>query len=258
MTPSPPPTQTPSSQTASGGQAAPRHGESAADSLAHLHKMSTTAGLGSQEYVAVNVTAVVAVLFGVASVLAVLGYVLLVIPIVGVVVSLVALSQIRDSNGTQTGRGLAWLGLILSAGITVTIVGYDGAQILRSRSDARQISQVAHDFGQDLADGRFDDAYALFDDTFQQRVGLNDFKAHLTGLQHGKYLPSGIEWNGLAVFQTADTGVETAEAMVKMHYKGIEGEERAPARFRREGNTWLIDDLPRMFPPPRMAPDNSN
>ncbi len=80
--------------------------------------MSTTAGLGSQDYVAVNVTSVVAVLFGLASLLAIASPVLLVFPIVGVVLEPDRLRQVRNSNGTQTGKGLAILGLVLSGIIT--------------------------------------------------------------------------------------------------------------------------------------------
>ena len=42
------------------------------DPLAKLHKMSTTAGVASQQYVAVNTSAVIAALLGVASALALL------------------------------------------------------------------------------------------------------------------------------------------------------------------------------------------
>ena len=55
----------------------------AADPLSKLHKMSTTAGLASQQYVAVNIAAVMAALLGVASGLSVFSPLLLVIPIVG-------------------------------------------------------------------------------------------------------------------------------------------------------------------------------
>src|SRR5271155_3285734 len=98
------------------------------DPLLHLHKMSTTAGLGSQDYVAVNVTSVVAVLFGLASLLAIASPVLLVFPIVGVALSLIALRQVRNSNGTQTGIALAVLGLVLSGAITAVIFSYQGWQ----------------------------------------------------------------------------------------------------------------------------------
>ena len=82
----------------------------AGDRLGRLHKMSTTAGVTNLDYVAVNQTAIAAVLLGLLSLLSFAGFLLLVIPIVAVVFSILALRQIRQSNGTQTGRGLAWAG----------------------------------------------------------------------------------------------------------------------------------------------------
>src|ERR1700677_2549038 len=103
------------------------------DALAHLHRMSTTAGLGSQEYVAINVTSIIAVLFGVASLLAVASPVLLVFPVVGVILSVAAIRQINHSNGTQTGKGLAILGLLLSGLITAGILSSQEVHAVRAR-----------------------------------------------------------------------------------------------------------------------------
>src|SRR3954462_5034744 len=83
------------------------------DPLAGLHKMSTTAGVTNLDYVAVNQTAIAAVLVGLLSALSFFGFLLLVIPIVGAIFAVIALRQIADSNGTQTGRGLAILALAL-------------------------------------------------------------------------------------------------------------------------------------------------
>src|SRR5439155_24799091 len=84
------------------------------DPLSHLHKMSTTAGLGSGEYVAINGTAIFALILGIVSALTLFEeLVLLVVPLVGVVAAIVALRQISRSGGTQTGKGLATAGLVL-------------------------------------------------------------------------------------------------------------------------------------------------
>src|SRR4051794_6354462 len=71
------------------------------DPLAHLHRMSTTAGLGSGEYVAINGAAVFGFILGLASALCLFEEtILLVIPLVGAITSIVALRQIAKSNGT--------------------------------------------------------------------------------------------------------------------------------------------------------------
>ena len=93
-------TQTDPSQTQSNPPPSPADD----DPLAHLHKMSTTAGLGSGDYVAVNGTAVFALLVGVASALALMTEVLLILPLVCVIAAVVAWGQIRHSNGTPGSR----------------------------------------------------------------------------------------------------------------------------------------------------------
>src|SRR5438034_5247113 len=86
------------------------------DPLAHLHKMSTTAGLGSGDYVAVNGTAVFAVFLGFASALALMSETLLLVALAAVIVSVVAWRQINHSNGTQTAKGLVLIAIVLALG----------------------------------------------------------------------------------------------------------------------------------------------
>src|SRR5436309_9385705 len=100
--------------------AAPDNGD---DPLSHLHKMSTTAGLGSTDYVAVNGIAVTTIFMGLASSLALLDITLLAIPVATVVLAIVALRQIANSNGTQTGRALAWGGMVLAMLFVASIGG---------------------------------------------------------------------------------------------------------------------------------------
>jgi hypothetical protein len=229
------------------------------DPLLHLHKMSTTAGLGSQEYVAVNVTSVVAVLFGLASLLAIASPALLVFPIVGVGLSLIALRQIRNSNGTQTGGALAILGLIFSGLITTAIFAYQGVQAVHRRADQQAIASLCQKYGELLDQRKFDQAYDLFDSDFQNRVGKQAFITALTTVQNqGTLVPpiDAISWNGLAEFHADDTGTETSDSVMKIHFKGFDGgEERQPIHFKRSGDgPWLIDNIPEQFPasrPPR-------
>jgi Domain of unknown function (DUF4190) len=221
------------------------------DPLLHLHKMSTTAGVGNEDYVAVNVTSVVAVLFGLASLLAVFNNVLLVFPIVGVILSLIALRQITNSSGTQTGKGLAILGLALSGIITAAIFCVQGMQALHRRADQQALANLCEKYGQLVVQEKFDDAYDLFDSDFKNRVSKQAFTAHLISLQHRGDLPpmSGVEWNGLAEFHAGDDGAQTADAVIKIRYKGIAGEDRESAHFRQAaGGPWLIDNLPDQFP----------
>jgi hypothetical protein len=224
------------------------------DPLLHLHKMSTTAGLGTQEYVAVNVTSVVAVLFGLASLLAIASPVLLVFPIVGVGLSWIALRQVKHSSGTQTGRGLAILGLVLSGLIVTAIFAYQGLQAWHRSADNQALADLSQKYGELISAGKYAQAYDLFDSDFQTRVSKPQFVAQLGIIQGRPGVPpiDSVSWNGLAIYQTNDTGSETADSVIKVHFKGGDGDYRSEARFRRsEGGPWLIDSIPDHFPPPR-------
>jgi hypothetical protein len=221
------------------------------DPLLHLHKMSTTAGLGSQDYVAVSVTAVVAVLFGLASLLAVVSWVMLVIPIVGVVLSLIAIRQVNQSNGTLTGRGLAIFGLVLSGVITLGIFTYQTVQQIRRREDSKAIAALCEKYGQAIAARDYAAGYGLFDQQFKDRISPPQFSAQLELLQRSTVMPpiDAIEWNGLAQFNPGDNGVETAEAVMKVQYHGL-GDQgaRLGVRFRKNADgPWLIDNIPDQF-----------
>src|SRR5207248_1399492 len=105
---------------------APQPNATSGNPLASLYKMSTTAGVGTQEYVAINGTSIAALILGVGSVVVVLSNILLVVPLAGVICALVAMRQIANSNGTQTGRGFAAIGLGLAALLGVSRLGWDG------------------------------------------------------------------------------------------------------------------------------------
>jgi hypothetical protein len=232
-----------------------RRHDAAADTepLLHLHKMSTTAGLGSQEYVAINVTAVVAVVFGLASVLCILGYLLLVIPVIGIVLSLIALRQIHNSNGTQTGRAAAWTGLVLAGGITAVIGGYNTAEALHRRADDQALYALCAQLGQDIAGGNYQQAYQHFSPDFQARIPLDQFLSECKNIQVGGQVPRvvGAEWNGLADFQTDSDGVERAVGMTIVHYQTVDNQEETPrleTHFLRGPDGWKIDSIGELFP----------
>src|SRR5438067_1559244 len=72
------------------------------DPIAALHKMSTTAGVGTTEYVAINNLAIVAAVLGLVTGLAFFGAPFMLIGVAGILCGIVALKQITDSNGTQS------------------------------------------------------------------------------------------------------------------------------------------------------------
>lgn len=224
------------------------------DPLAHLHKMSTTAGLGSTDYVAINGPSVVAVILGLASALAVVHTILLIVPIAGVVCAAVALYQIGKSGGTQTGRGLAILGLLLSLGFAA-YVGYAAiAKVQQENRDSAAIELLIADFSAHTQKGEFDQAYALFSPRFQERVSAPMFADIMRNVQShpqwGKL--EGITTNGRYDFASDPaTGGRIGQAMLLMKLDKFTEPSRQEAVFRLVGGQWKFENIPGLFPAPQ-------
>jgi hypothetical protein len=248
----------------------PQQEAAATDHLAHLPKMSPTAGVATQEYVAINVGAVFALLLGFASILALMQNALILIPIAAIVVAVVSLRQIADSNGTQTGRGIATAGLFMAAGITSFVVSSAAFEYLGSRADKAAISTLCEKFGDDLRTGQYDAGYDLFSQRFKSRVSRGDFvttmkimqlELHTASQDGNDFTVVGGKWNGLAAFYTdPDSGVVTAQTVIQLFYKQAASHDSLDATFRKEtitGNSgaseeiWTIDDIPKLFPAKR-------
>jgi hypothetical protein len=231
--------------------ASPDAGGAGDDPLAHLHHMSTTAGLGSGEYVAINPTAVFSLIVGLASALCLFEEtILLFIPLIGVISAIAALRQIARSSGTQTGRALAVVGLVLSIGFGGWVIYRKATEQSRQSADRNAIHQVIRQYGELIRDGKFDQAYGLFSPRFTNRVPLQTFTDRMKFVQetpsYGKL--KNADWNKLVEFEnnTADGSV-MAVASILLNF------EKAPdirqnAYFRKDAGEWRIEDLPDMFP----------
>src|SRR5438034_10464796 len=121
------------------------------DPISHLHKMSTTAGVGSQDYVAINTAAIVSVILGICTALAFLGVPFLVVGVAGIVFGIIALVQIRHSNGTQGGTGLAILGILLSLAMAGSVAAASIVEWNHQREDRNQIEAAITQLGQYVA-----------------------------------------------------------------------------------------------------------
>lgn len=238
-----PPSETPKTTPPEGGD----------DPLAHLYRMSTTAGLGSTEYVAINGPAVVAVILGLASALAVLDKILLIVPIAGVICSIVALYQISKSGGTQTGRGLAALGLILSLGFTAYVGYLTVAKAAQERSDQAVLEKLISEFSEHIKKGEFPQAFEQFSPRFQDRVGKERF-AEIMG--YVKTNPNygnlrSITTTGRYAFESdPSTGARYAQVILLMDLDKFGEPSRQDASFRLVGGTWKFDNIPGLFPSP--------
>jgi hypothetical protein len=231
----------------------PMEAPSGDDPLGSLHKMSTTAGLGTTEYAAVNGVSVIAVILGVAGALSLLDPVLLVIPLLTVILAIVAIWQVRHSNGTQTGTGLAILALILALGFCGLVGGRSLAQAARNRSDENAINDMLSKLDQALRAGKYADAYnAFFADKFTSRfpeqLFMSTWKPWIDGNSNFKGLTS-IRSNGRMEFETnPDTGQKIAYVMTIMEFGGDSNAARVAFVMQKEPDgSWKISDIPDLF-----------
>jgi hypothetical protein len=239
------PTQTkPSPPTASG--AAPD------DPLSHLHKMSTTAGLGSGDYVAVNGTAVFALLVGLASALALMSEVLLILPLVAVVAACIAWSQIRHSNDTQTGKGLVIVAMVLALGFGGFVFGRWATEGIRTREDRKAIEELVKSLDGKLKAADLSGAYQLFGEHFVAANDLKKFTDRLTVLQgyYGKITK--VDWNGLVEFQSEPvTGDRYAFTIVYVSFEKAPEPLKDNTTMHKTPDGWQIERMNELFPPPQ-------
>ena len=213
--------------------------------------MSTTAGLGTQEYVAINPVAVVAALLGLASVLALLDNILLVVPLAAIICSLVALRQIQNSNGTQTGKALVALGLLLSIGLAGFIGSRAATAAFRTKADREAIGALVANFEAKLKAGDFEGAYNLFGPQFQERVSKQTFVDRWTYVRDAAPYGSisSIQWNKQAQFETDSQGAKMGYSIVILTFSKTPEPSRQEALFlKMPDGKWEFADLPGVFP----------
>lgn len=222
------------------------------DPLAKLHKMSTTAGLGSGDYVAVNGTAVFSLLLGLGGLLALVAEPLLLLPIAGIVTGIIAWRQIAGSNGTQTGKGLVIVALLFSVAIAGFVGVRKATEGMRTRKDRQAISELMQDLAKKIGEGDTKAAYQLFSDRFAGRTSQQAFDERIKLITdyYGKLTKN--SWNGLAEFTTDPaTGGRYAFATIELSYEKAPQPIKDTLAMRRIGDKWVIDDMPNLFPPPR-------
>jgi hypothetical protein len=243
--------------------AAPSAGD---DPLAKLHKMSTTAGVASQQYVAVNNAAVLAVILGLASGLAILSPLFLICPLAGVIIALVAWQQIRNSNGTETGNLPIYLinlhgfrffrlfdlpvhvaGLVLCLLFGGFVVAKEVTSRVSARGDARQMQAIADQLTQRLKAKDYNAAYEMFTTPFRQRVSLNQFKARWESMQQSGSLQS-LTWNGVLPAYDSIEGGQSVAGIVSMAVSFADREGRFTFVFRKASEAWQLENIPELFP----------
>ena len=232
--------------------------KAAFEHIAHLPKMSATAGVGSGDYVAISAAAVVAIIIGAASVFTLLNIALVIIPFAGVIVAIVAIRAIENSNQTLTGKSFATIGLLLSLGFGAFAVAQWAYSLYLQHEAAVSIDEVLANFGADINNGDLNGAYGLMSERFKGRVSQATFFERLKAVQDDlkSEALNGIGYGPITGAQAGsdvailnnDTGNVTAITYMKFKFaKGIDAEGQA-VTLRKSLDHWVIDDLANLFP----------
>jgi hypothetical protein len=216
--------------------------------------MSNTAGLSAQEYVAVNPTAVAAVLTGLASGLILLSYLWLAVPLLAIVLGLVALRQISHSNGTQTGGLLAWGGIVLAVGCGGYCLGDVCLQELRERPMRAQVLGVCDSLEKAIVAKDYQGAWALFSDKFRsdKKLDFEAFRRQWMAVQMAP-MPGNIvslKSNGFVILLPLPNNGQGAETSITIHWQRPDLIGNYQLYLRKGDSGWQIDDLPILFVTP--------
>jgi hypothetical protein len=159
----------------------------------------------------------------------------------------VAWRHIAGSNGTETGKPLAAIGLVLSLLLGGGIFGKEVADRVRARGDARQMQAIADQLTRHLKARDYGPAYDLFSTAFRQRISPDQFKARWEALQQTGSLQS-VVWNGvLPVYETVEGGQGVA-GVVSMAVDFQDREGRFTFVFHKSAEAWQLDNIPEVFP----------
>lgn len=215
--------------------------------LARLHKMSTTAGVALGEYSAVNALAVTSLVLGVASWMVWLHPLLYLAPMGAIALGLVAILQIRRSNGTQSGTGLAGLGILLAIALGGWALAGDLRQRKRTAADRTEISVMLEQFGSALAAGDYDAAYQFTSENFRREIDAETFRNGMAAESSRLGGIRGATSNQLARVMEDDAGNATAEAMLVVELPGPDP-LRQQVSLVREEQGWRILEFEAWFP----------
>jgi hypothetical protein len=223
------------------------------ENLARLHRMSRTAGLGTTDYAAINVPAVITAVLGAASILALFDTIFLIIPVIGLLIGMISLRQIGKSGGTQTGYGIAGLGL----SACLFFSAFTGFKLYQARiqyqTDVEALTALVRSFGDKIAAEDYPQAYQLLDARFRDRVSRDQFEQFFQEKMKpyvGKMLR--MESNGHFFIDVAadDPSIRMAQGICIVDLEKNPGGEpfRVDVTFRYAAGEWKVFNIAAWFP----------
>ena len=213
--------------------------------------MSTTAGMGAGDYVEVNKTAVVAASLAVLSLLSLLAWPFLLLALVAALCGIAALRQIRHSSGTQGGRVVAWLGIVLAVAVAGGVVVVEGVRQADDAANGRQINALLDQFSKALAAGDYEKARSMFVPEFQQKVTPEKFKSVWGTPADADRIGRFISFNSnnrYAFSEGKGGSVYFGYTKGALHFEKITGDAGTVITIRAQGAGWQLYNLPDMFP----------
>jgi hypothetical protein len=195
-----------------------------ADPIASLHRMSTTAGVGAQDYVAINNLSIATAVLGLTTAFAFMGMLFLIIGAATIAFGVVALRQIRNSNGTQSGKAFAWLGILLAVGISSYVIADDYRQRQAEQVESRQVTAAVDEFSKLIVAGDYAAAYSLLDKEFTTQWTADQFQSFWKrsqdpDLQLGRGPIQKMYGNGLVEFSDRGDGSRFAGTKIIIEFK---------------------------------------
>jgi hypothetical protein len=221
------------------------------DSLARLYHMSNTAGAGSTDYVAINSSSVLALCFTLAGLpLLFMSPWWAAVLLVATILAIVGLRQIANSNGTQSGRLVAWIALLAAALPAGGRVGYAIQQWYALRPIEQEVTAAVNEFGSQIVARRYDNAYAMLEpNTIRQYVTLQHFRENFASWQVNLgHDIEAIEGNGLVLTQQ-DGDILVADTVTVIRFKGIAEPTRAKITLVKTYVGWKVYQWD-LFPEP--------
>ena len=211
------------------------------DPIARLHRMSTTAGVGTQEYVAINTLAVVAALLGVSTALSFVGAPFMVVGAAGLICGIISLRQIRSSNGTQGGRSLAWVGILLSLLFVGLALANTAREVAVQKREEQRINNIIAQLRDAIVTENYDKAYPLFAPEFQQAWPLPAFRQRFVYYKQYYLQVQDIQPNGIFRFARSGDG-QIAETRVLIKVQKFSELDGRSIAFRRtsDSDDWKI------------------
>ena len=210
------------------------------DPLAKLHKMSTTAGIASADYVAISNLAVGSAVLGALTAFSWMTPYLGFIGLAGIIFGVLSLRKIANSNGTQTGKGIAVLGIVLS--ILLAGVGL-GREYLRDRAlqaDKDAIDAQIGQLGKALVAGDAKAVYDMFDPVWRSLTSVKDIEQQLRRIHETVGKITRADPNRLYAFSSAG-GERLIETRIRMFFEktGDRAETIAITFHEQPDKTWL-------------------